>query len=496
MRTKTFPERVEKFGSVATIYASNDESKGFTVAYHVRGKLVRKVRNNYDDAKELALSVVQQKGNGELDALTLTSHDCLVYQRAVAAVKPTGRPLDLAAHDYAEAVKLLGNGSLLEAVQFFLANRAKQIAHRTVEEVVTELLESKVRNGRSKHTIKELRSRLTRFSKSFRCPIHTIEPSDIQRFLSGLKVKPRTRNNYRSNIGTLLNFGKAKAYVPATHTGILQVERATYHIGEVLVFTRDEFVSLLATAKEDLIPSLVIGAFAGLRSEEIKRLDWADFKWDDNEIEVRAAKSKTGIRRLVTICESLKLWLLPYRKTSGPVCPYVNLGNQFLKLAKAAGLQWKRNGLRHSAISYRVASWKNISEVAQEAGNTPAMIQRHYLRVVNRKQADAWFTITPDCVSACNKSQHMDESAISNGSVENVDILHVVLKRDDKKPRSNRSGRTSFQLSRKTGGRTHQGRSRRILPGDQTNNHQLGAPVGIALREDFTPDGAIQTERH
>ncbi len=137
----------------------------------------------------MAQSVVEQKGNGELDALTLTSHDCLVYQRAVAAVKPTGRPLDMAAHDYAEAVKLLGNDSLVEAVKFYLANRAKRIEHRTVDDFVTELLESKQRNGRSKHTIKELRSRLTRFAKSFRCQIHTIEPFEIQRFVNGLSSK-------------------------------------------------------------------------------------------------------------------------------------------------------------------------------------------------------------------------------------------------------------------------------------------------------------------
>jgi len=356
MKTKSFPERVEKFGVSATIYASKDEAKGFTVAYHVRGKLVRKVRNSYEDAKQLAQSVVEQKGNGELDILTLGNRDCYVYLRAVEAVKATGRPLDLIAHEYAEAVKLLGNDSLIEAVKFYLANRTRQLIGRGVEAVVTESLENKKRNGRSKLTVTDLRLRLTRFFKSFRCPIHTVEPADIQRFLNGLKMKPRSRNNFRRAIGTLFRFAKVRSYVPATHTGILEVERASEQIGEILVFTTDELVKLLATAKEDLIPALVIGALASLRSEEIKRLDWADFKWEDNEIEVRAAKAKTPIRRLVTICDSLKQWLQPYKKTSGPVCSYKNLGNQFLKLAKAAGFRWKRNGLRHSAISYRVAT--------------------------------------------------------------------------------------------------------------------------------------------
>jgi hypothetical protein len=66
-------ERVQKFGVSATIYAPKNKDKGFTVAYHVRGKLVRKVRNDYESAKQLAQSVVDQKGNGELDILTLTA---------------------------------------------------------------------------------------------------------------------------------------------------------------------------------------------------------------------------------------------------------------------------------------------------------------------------------------------------------------------------------------------------------------------------------------
>lgn len=164
MRPKKFPERVEKFGVVATIYKPKKTAKGFTIAYYVRGELERKTRNSYEDAKQLALSVLEQKGNGELDVLTLNSQDCLLYRRAVAAVKPTGRPLDMAAHDYAEAVKLLGPDSLIEAVKFYLANRTQKLVSRTVEEVVTELLENKRTNGRSRLYLIDLRLRLTRFS--------------------------------------------------------------------------------------------------------------------------------------------------------------------------------------------------------------------------------------------------------------------------------------------------------------------------------------------
>lgn len=75
MKTKKFPERVEKFGVSATIYAPNDEAKGFTVAYHVKGKLVRNARNSHEDAKQLGQSVVKQQKRPGGDPASLWSQN-------------------------------------------------------------------------------------------------------------------------------------------------------------------------------------------------------------------------------------------------------------------------------------------------------------------------------------------------------------------------------------------------------------------------------------
>ena len=497
MRTKKFPERVEKQGVCATIYAPKDKSKGYTVGYHVRGKFVRKVRNSYEDAKQLALSVVERKASGELDMLTLSDRDCHVYLRALEAIKPTGRPLDLAIHEYAQATKLLGDESVLEAVKFYLVNRTRQVKTRTVQEVVTELLDNKQRNERSKLYLTDLKLRLTRFAEVFRCPIHTVEPTDIQQFLNGLKMAPRTRNNFRRAIGTLFRFAKVRGYVPATHTGILEVERASTKPTEIQVFTANELTALLASAKTDLIPALVIGAFAGLRSEEIKRLDWADIKWEDREIAIPAAISKTVIRRLPPMPDVLRLWLEPHKRPSGPVCPYRNLGNQFLKLAKAARVPWNRNGLRHSAISYQVASSTNMSEVARHAGNSPTMIQRHYLRVVNRKQADAWFAVTPDAANAWRQSQaiHPPASVPQNGHTRIVDSALVVLERDGTDDGTARSGSSRCRSGRTLAGSTLEGRGRGVLPSHQTNDNRLGKQEGTAMHQAFSANSAVPSER-
>lgn len=491
MRKQEFPERVERLGVVATIYAPKDALKGYTVAYYVLGKFVRKVRNSYEDAKKLALSIVEKKAHGRLDDTPLSREQSLVFRRAAETVKPTGRPLDLVAHEYAQAVKLLGEESLVEAVKFYLANRTRAVKSRTVQEVVTELRENKQTNGRSKLYLTDLKLRLDRFATSFKCPIHTVEPAEIQRFLNNLKVSGRTRNNFRRAIGTLFRFAKVRGYVPAHHTGILEVERAEQQTGEVQVFTPDELTKLLAHAKPDLVPALAIGALAGLRSEEIKRLDWANVLWEENEIQVPKNIAKTRITRLVPMCSSLKSWLEPHRQSSGPISPYRNLGNQFLKLAPRAKVAWKRNGLRHSFISYRVAHLKIVGEVAEEAGNTPKMINQHYRRVVNKAQADSWFGVTPAAVEAWRT---INGPAACNGQDRKiVDNGDSVLKQHEKNRRAKRNG---GRASTMPAGGNDQGPNRGSLRGNDAHNNILGEPLGVPLPQDFTPNRQIHDEGH
>jgi hypothetical protein len=58
-------------------------------------------------------------------------------------------------------------------------------------------------------------------------------------------------------------------------------------------------------------------------------------------------------------------------------------------------VEWKRNGLRHSFISYRLAQIKNVHQVSLEAGNSPQMVFAHYRQLVTETQATEWFGIVP-----------------------------------------------------------------------------------------------------
>ncbi len=97
---------------------------------------------------------------GELDALTLNSHDRLAYVRAVESLKPTGVPLELAAIQFAEATKILAGGSILDAARLFAKHHPANLPRKLSTEVVTQLLAAKKADGLSEVYIKDLRSRL------------------------------------------------------------------------------------------------------------------------------------------------------------------------------------------------------------------------------------------------------------------------------------------------------------------------------------------------
>lgn len=150
--------------------------------------------------------------------------------------------------------------------------------------------------------------------------------------------------------------------------------------------------------REAMVPYLAIAAFCGLRSAEIARLDWSEVHLTGAEhfIEVKASKAKTASRRTVPIPDNCTQWLAPFAHESGPVCPFERPDKQcFNYVGPAAKVEWKRNGLRHSFISYRLAEIKNVHQVSLEAGNSPQMVFAHYRQLVTETQASEWFDIVP-----------------------------------------------------------------------------------------------------
>ena len=165
---------------------------------------------------------------------------------------------------------------------------------------------------------------------------------------------------------------------------------------DVEIFTPDEMERILNTAERHLvIPMIAIGGFAGLRNAEICRLDWTDIKLDRGFIEVRAMNAKTRARRLVPISDNLKAWLIPFAQTSGKVVVFEKPNAAMTNIGRRAGVKWKKNALRHSFVSYRLAQTNDPARTALEAGHDQRILFRHYREVVTAEMATKWFSIMP-----------------------------------------------------------------------------------------------------
>ena len=418
MSKPKFPITVKRGHTTVKIYRTPSRGcDAYTVSYYLGDQRVRKTFADLGLATTEAETVATKLSTGEVNVLTLTSGDRLSYVRAIEALKPTGVSLEMAAMQFAEAHKILEGRSVVEAARYSAKKNPIWLPKKLVPEVVTEMIEAKTADGMSKYYTSDLKWRLGRFAEKFPGLISLVTSAEIGDFLRGLKgladegekpvaVTGRSRNNFRRAIGTLINFAVSRGYLVKGTVEIEDVAQAREENGEIEIFRPAEMAAVLESADERLIPFLAIGAFAGLRHAELQRLDWAEVRMDDDFIEVKANKAKTASRRLVPIQDNLKRWLKPYRKASGHICDYVNTSNQIDKLAElvdkklkekdsTAVFTWKRNALRHSYISYRVAETQKVAQVALEAGNSPQMIFQHYRELVRPAEAKAWFGLMP-----------------------------------------------------------------------------------------------------
>ena len=285
--------------------------------------------------------------------------------------------------------------TLRDAAKFYAAHLKTVTDSRKVGEVVADLLAARAADGMSQRYLGDLRVRLGRFVLSFgEEMIAGISASRIEEWLRGLGVGAVTRNTFRRRLGVLFSFAKRRGYV--TENPIADVERAKEREIEIEILSVSQVARLLESASSEMLPFWAIGAFAGLRRAEIERLTWSEIDFDADVIEVKASKSKTASRRLVTIQPNLREWLAPYRNRVGHVCP-VNLQPKINDDRERAGLRagWPQNALRHSFGSYHLAQFNDAARLALEMGNSPATIFRHYRQLVKPKDAERYWKINP-----------------------------------------------------------------------------------------------------
>ena len=360
----------------------------------------RRFFSDLNEAREQARRIVAELRAGRPAAANADVSDLDELSRARRHLLNIDASIEQAVKEYAEAYKALGGRSVSGFIQAQIQRMGK-LKEGTIAEVAAELIAEKEARGKGSSWVKSLRVfLLNKAAKNLTKPILLITPEDLGKFLS--QWSGRTRNNYLTFFVLLFNFAKGK-YLPAGEpTAAEKLERDVVTPSEVEIWTPEEAKKILDSADPDELPFFAISMFAGIRTREITLLDWSQVRPsddpDESHIEIKAVGSKKQAgRRIVPILPALAAYLKAIKPPkTGRIVPNVNMTPRQFRIAAAAGLKWKHNASRHSFGSYRMAEIKNAYHVAEEMGNTPAMVKKHYFQAVTKAEAARFWAIRPE----------------------------------------------------------------------------------------------------
>jgi integrase len=269
----------------------------------------------------------------------------------------------------------------------------------TVNKLVEEFIENRRAKGKSKIYIRDLTTRLRRFKALMGDRIIAeITSADVDHWIQSLNVGPQTQNNFRAVLSAMWTFAVRRGY--AAGNVIQLVDKTSVVRDHVPTFSVEQLTSLFAVAPPDYVPVLAIGAFAGLRPEEINKLRWEDLDFQERTIRVNASAAKTRKKRFAEISDNLLAWLQPYAGRTGSVAPR-NLQKLRRATMKAANIgKWSPGVLRHSFASAHYAFHRDPARTAVIMGHRDQnMLLTHYRDLMRPSEAAKYWQIAPETAS-------------------------------------------------------------------------------------------------
>ena len=322
---------------------------------------------------------------GRPDALSWSPQERAEFDAALRALEGTGFGLMQATDLFATAVRRLPAGSnLLEAVDEFARRHPANAGGEPLPRwslnswrTRPNATSARAPSGHSP-TAESVRRSVSMSGFQRRGARRETVPGQPPRG-ERAALSARSRKNAHRLICNLFNFARRHGtFRGNSRRKSPEIEIEKPRTGKVEIFEPGEMKAVLEAADDADRPLLAIGAFAGLRTSELQRLTAEAVRLNQRSIVLEASDTKTGARRVVPILDNLAEWLAPFASHSrGEVqpahvrqCPAWSFG----KAAQRAGVEWKRNALRHSFISYRLAIINDVPKVAYEAGNSPRII--------------------------------------------------------------------------------------------------------------------------
>lgn len=369
----------------------------WTVKWREAGKaratsVTGKLEEAKDKAREKA-KVLDAKSGGAI--VTGEELELLRKVKEIAGERSAFLLMD----EVGQAIEDLRGHSIAKAVAFYVERGPLLVEAVTVSDAVKKFLSGY--GKKSRVTVAGLRKELEGFGAVYgQQELTSISPEQLEGWIgraleNGEPPSPRFFNNRLSTWNTFLRRCQKWNYLrPGTEHPASHIEKQDIEFKSPAILSIEQMKKLLGAVPSKLMPYVAVGGFAGVRPFEMLRLNWEDFDWKTNHLHVTwLAGKKTG-ERFVPLQPNLVEMLKPFRENTGKFC-MTHSREMVSNAAREKGIvtAWVQDVLRHSFCSYRLAQTSDIGLVAEEAGNSPNIIKKHYKKPMLKADGAEWFNI-------------------------------------------------------------------------------------------------------
>lgn len=373
---------------------SRFENRNGVTSWRVAGWLhgVR-IRKNFPTREEAAAEKqaleikAAQTANGMRTVATTLTEDQVreaetLFRRVATLPRPLSFYVDFALGNYKEPEQ---QKPLIEATAEYIAAKESEFAQDQLSVPQMDRIRWEMK-------------RLTDFFPGK--AVAEIVSTKLIAFLEAGKGGMKTHNNRRGLLSTFFKYCFQRGWVAENpipkvpHFRIRRKRGLAQTLSLVQVRAVMEFAE---THKGGIwVPYFALCLFAGIRpgvpNGEITKLKPEAVDLDAGIIHISAEVSKVREPRKIVIQPNLAAWLRAYPLKKFPIIPG-NFKKRRQKFAKSLGLT--HDVLRHTFISMFVAKFRSIGEAAIQAGNSEAIIRKHYLDLKTTKEAEEFFGVVP-----------------------------------------------------------------------------------------------------
>lgn len=315
-------------------------------------------------------------------------------------LSPTQRLDAQAAYTLIEKAGLMPRFNLQDAVSYYIDIHKGSVSAPTLQQALTERLDSMCTQNCRQVSIDSAATRLGRFCEDMNYGGARLV-SEVYRdtITTWLKVKgwpsSVTRKNYILELSAFFEFCIKKGWIKENPCKNIEKPRLSYKVPEFL--SVDQVTAIMREAvKSDpcMVPKLALGFFAGIRPEELKRIEWTDINTENRLVTVRAEVAKCGVPRHVTMSDNLMEWL--NRGDTGFKLDSFDERRQ--AICKAVGVyHWPHDAMRHTFATYHLAMYQDAGRTSFELGHSKdsKLLYRHYAGLTTKTEAESYWKISP-----------------------------------------------------------------------------------------------------